>query len=434
MHPLDPYRRRPAWGTMGVTSDEARWMVVGHRIKVRSDEGEVTVDGRDVAGWLGLAVPPDPDDDSWRQRAVAYVAEHPRAHGTAGLPASQRLALLRRLATGPASRRELLAAMRTAGWVGGDDLENRLRDLRAGDRRAGAAQQGLTLEQSDGRVRLVEPLPLLGDADRRALAFAKTMIGRLDGPLAQAAGAALEGLLPGLPGDTSARVPGAWGARAADYERFEAARAERRGVHVRYYSANSERENTYMLVPVEYVTLGSAVKAICVPVDADGARAGEAHQFAMDRLVAVDELPEQPPTRKRDLEVPRTALVLEMTDGLYQVARQRNLFGLGEAPAVQSDEDDSWRVSGTFPTALAWDVMEQLCAWAGNVLVHEPWWMVNAVLRRLRAGTRVMEEGGAFELVKPEPNRVFSSHEEAVRTDAPLPEQTGPRRLKPRQI
>jgi hypothetical protein len=406
---------------------------MSHRIRVRTDEGEVTVDARDVAAWGGITAAPVPGDEAWQERAARYVAAHPRADGSAGIAASQRLALLRRLAAGPATRIELLAAMRTVGWVGGDDLDNRLRDLRAGDRRAGPAQRGLALKQTDGPVRLTEPFPTLTDADTRALAFAKTMVGGLDGPLAQAATAALEGLLPGLPEDRSARVPGAWGARAGDYERFEAARAEGRGVHVRYFSANSGRINTYLLVPVEYVTLGSAVKAICVPVHPDGKPAGEAHQFAMDRLVSVEALPDQPRTRRRELRVPRTELALEMTDGLYQVARQRNLFGLGERPAVQNEEDDSWRVTGSFPTALAWDVMEQLCAWAGNVQAREPLWLVNAVLRRLRAGLRVMDEGGPFELVKTEPHRRFASLQEAIKTDSRLPERTGPRKLMPRR-
>src|SRR3712207_7984412 len=42
------------------------------------------------------------------------------------------------------------------------------------------------------------------------------------------------------------------------------------------------------------------------------------------------------------------------------------------ADSRQDPHDDSWTVRGSFPVALAWDVMEQLCAWAGSSQVHEP--------------------------------------------------------------
>src|SRR5690606_40473468 len=87
--------------------------------------------------------------------------------------------------------------------------------------------------------------------------------------------------------------------------------------------------------------------------------------------------------------------------------------------------------SSDLPEALAWDVMEQLCAWAGQAQVHEPLWLVNAVVRRLRAGLRAMDEGAAFELVKPETRRECRDLGEAIRVDAPLPAPRGPRKLGP---
>lgn len=404
---------------------------MGHGLPARTPDGAVVVDGRDVAAWGGTTLTPDPDDDAWRERAQRYVDAHPR-RDSKGIAAAQRLALLRRLAAGPATRAELLAALRSCGWVGASDLENRLRDLRAADRRAGPAQAGLPLRSDGERYWLAEPFPALDADDVRALGFAKAMIGQLDGPLAAAAAAALDHLLPGLAPQGSHRRATQARARARDYQRFEAARLERRGVRVRYFSLNSGAERTYTLVPVEYVTLGATVKAVCVRVGPDGRRADDIdRQFALDRLLAVEELPEQPPTPPEDLELRRWPIVLQVSDVLYQVLRARDVFGLGEVEGVQDPFDQSWRVEGVFPEALAWDVMEQLCAWAGQAQVHEPLWLVNAVVRRLRAGLRAMDEGAAFELVKPETRREFRDLGEAIRADAPLPPPRGPRKLAP---
>jgi hypothetical protein len=404
---------------------------MAHRLAVRTADRTVQVDGRDVAAWAGTQRRPDPDDPAWAEHAGAYVDAHPRA-GSRGIAGAQRLAILRRLAAGPATTAELLAAMRTVGWVGSDDLENRLRDLRAGDRRSGTMRAGLGVESRDGRYRLTAPFPALGEPDLRALGFAKAMLGQLHGPLAAGASAALDHLLPGVAAGRAPKAATAYRARAVDFERFEAAREERRGVLVRYFSLNSGREGHYRLVPVEYVTVGATVKAICVRVDEDGRRVeGFDRQFAMDRLLEVQTAEGQPRTGAEAVRLARSRIVLEFSDVLYRVSRQRDLFGLGSVEGVQNDYDDSWRVEGQFPMALSWDVMEQLCAWSGQVQVHEPLWLVNAVVRRLRAGLRVMEEGAGFQLVKPEPERRFADHGEAVTIDEPLPEPTGPRKLQP---
>ena len=401
---------------------------MGHELRVAVSGAVHVVDGRDVSAWSGRAWTGKPDTQ-WLVDAERYVTEHPRRGRTAD---AQRMAILRLLAAGPASRADLLAGMRTAGYVGADDLENRLRDLRAKDTRA-AGRNGLALVSDGGRYWFSEPFALLDDPARRALGFARAMVDRLDGPMATRASTALERLLPGVTAGGHHGSP-KYQATPADFERFHAALEERRPVRVRYFSLNSGREAAYDLIPVEYVAVGATVKAICVPVTQKGRVDPRDLQFALDRLRSVAELPDWPSPPPEQLELKRSRIVLHVTDPLYQVMRDRNLFGIAaDAEPVQSDEDDSWRVTGSFPEALAWDAMEQLCAWAGNAQVWEPLWLVNAVVRRLAAGQRVME-GAAFELVKPEVGRLFASHGEALSQMRPLPEPTGPRRLPPRDL
>lgn len=404
---------------------------MGHAVAVTTATRTVSVDGRDAAAWAGRAW--DESAPDLAVTAADYVDANPRA-GSAGIAAAQRVAILRRLAAGPATRSELLAAMRAAGWVGADDFENRWRDLRAGDKRAASPLAGVPLASDGTHYWLTEPFPLLDEADRRALGFAKMMTERLDSPLARQAGDALEGLLPGLSPAPHQRVSRSVRQTMQALEAFDAARSARRPVRVRYFSLNQGREGSYVVVPVEYVTVGATVKAVCVRFDDEGRRDRDL-QFALERLISVSELDDHPPLPPEDVQPRRSPVKLRVTDGLYQVMRTRNLLGIGEADvdAEQSDyEDQTWLVSGTFPVALAWDVMEQVCAWAGTAQVLEPLWLVNAVMRRLRAGMRVMEQGGDFELVKPEPERVFASHKEALTEETPADRPTGPRILKPR--
>lgn len=386
----------------------------------------ITLDGRDVAAWVGRPWTGTVDAD-WVLAGERYVAEHPRTGRTSD---AQRLALLRRLAAGPAHRIELLAALRSAGYVGATDLENRLRELKAGDTRA-AGRTGLTLTTEGDQVALAESFPALDDPDRRALGFAKVMVGRLDGPMAQRASIALDRLLPDV-ATAAATSAASYPASPADLERFHAALETRRPVRIRYFSLNRGATGTYTVVPVQYVTVGTTIKAICVDTDSAGT-AGVERQFALDRLSAVEELPTWRAPRAAALQLQRERIVLHVTDPLYRVMRDRDLFGIAtDISATQDASDDSWRVTGEFPVALAWDVLEQLCAWAGSAQVWEPLWLVNAVVRRLTAGLRLMQEGADFELVKPEPQRTFASHGEAVSAEAALPPRPGPRKLRPR--
>jgi hypothetical protein len=405
-------------------------------IRVDVDGTPRRVDGRDVAAWDSSASGVDARDPFWRERAAEYVRAHPRpvtASGT-GVAGAQRIAVLRRLAAGPATPLELLAAMRQVGWVGASDLENRLRELRATDRR-GAQAVPLAITPDAGRWRLTEPFADLDASSRRALAFTKAIVSRLDSPLAVQAVAALDEVLPGLSAEAHERPPATYRATAAALERFDAAMAERCAVRLRYFSLNSGRERTYELVPVRYVPLGPVLKAICVPVDRSGHRTGEDRQFALDRLITAEALPDWQPPAAEQVAVQTSPIVMEVAHGLYEVLVARNTFGITQRTAAQVDLD-VWRVSGSFPLALAWDVLEQLCAWAGSVQVHEPLWLVAAVVGRLRAGLRVMEAGEDFTLVKPEPRRCYASHGEAVAAEQrPAQPATGPggraRRLEP---
>ncbi|MGH3664881.1 MAG: WYL domain-containing protein, partial [Egibacteraceae bacterium] len=336
------------------------------------------------------------------------------------------------------TRAELLAAMRAVGWVGASDLENRLRDLRRGDRRCATALGAVALRVDADRVAFVEPFPVLEDAGRRALAFVRYMTSRIPGPLAAQALAALDGLLPGVAATSSTRAPAGFAATARTLAAFEQARADRRPVRMRYHSTNSGYARDYDVVPVEYVTLAGTVKALCVPVDAEGRRAGHDGQFLLDRIQAVTTLSDWTLPDPDTLALERCDIVVDVTDGLFRVLRERNLLGVtAEHAAPDPTEPDLWRVRGSFPAALAWDVMEQLCAWAGNAQVHAPLWLVNAVCRRLRAGLHVMEHGDGFQLVKPEPHASFADLGDAVHRGPPLAQQsvTGrARRLLPRRI
>lgn len=171
------------------------------------------------------------------------------------------------------------------------------------------------------------------------------------------------------------------------------------------------------------------MKAVCIDVDAAG-EPGRDRQFALDRIraVAATDLAPLPEDR---IALRRETLHIEVTDPLYRIMRDRNQFNIGSAEAVQTDID-RWQVRGEFPVALGWDVMEQMCAWAGSVVVHGPLWLANAVTRRLRAGLRAMEDA-QMELVKPDPDRVFTDLEHAIYDDAPDQPSapTRPRKLSP---
>lgn len=170
------------------------------RLRVEVEGTSRSVERDDVVAWAGLAGDEADRSEELRRAAQGYVRAHPRprpdAQGAVNVPARQRMAILRRLAAGPATRLELLAAMReVAGYVGGDDWRNRLDELRGSGKRGGG-HEPLPIATDGDTYRLTEPFPTLSAADRQTL-------GRLKASLAddgdEAARAVLEALLPGLP-------------------------------------------------------------------------------------------------------------------------------------------------------------------------------------------------------------------------------------------
>lgn len=171
------------------------------RLRVEVDGTVRSLERDDVLAWAGLD-PDATDPEDVRRAAEAYVRAHPRpepdAQGGVNVPARQRMALLRRLAAGPATRTELLAAMRAAaGHVGGDDWRNRLDELRGrGKRGGGHAPLPIVVDEETDTYRLTEPFPTLSAHDRET-------VGRLKATLADhgqdAARVLLDALLPGLP-------------------------------------------------------------------------------------------------------------------------------------------------------------------------------------------------------------------------------------------
>ena len=386
------------------------------------------VDGRDVADVEGWSGPVQPDDPLWRQAAERYVDAHPRRI-TTRFSERQRMAILRRLAAGPADTQSLLRAMRTVGWVGATDLENRLRELGGGGQRTGGESPAPLVTEA-GLHRLAQPFPDLEDLQRTALGHAKALVAQQPTPLAVTALQALDGMLPGVGAHSGEREAATMRLSTRDMERFESARVTRTPVEVAYYSMNSAREKTYVLVPVEYVPAGPAMKVVCVDVHPDGGR-GDERQFALERVRSVRPT-DLPPLEADALTLRRETLHLVVLSDLYRIMRDRNQFNIRDFEAVELDGGLHLEVRGSFPVALGWDVMEQMCAWAGSVVVYEPLWLVNAVMRRLLAGVSAMQDG-VLRLEKPRPADHFAGLDDAAFPVQPDDDgrPVGPRKLLP---
>lgn len=179
------------------------------RIRVEVDGAGVSIEGEDVLAWLGER----PDDDRAaaalaREHGADYIRDNPRpepdAQGAVNVPARQRMALLRRLAAGPATRIELLAAMRDAsGYVGGHDWRNRYDELRGhGKRGGGHTPLPLAHDVDTDVYRLTAPFPVVRSDVRDRLGLVKAVAAAIDPEAARL----LEGLLPGLPVPPRAEV------------------------------------------------------------------------------------------------------------------------------------------------------------------------------------------------------------------------------------
>lgn len=172
------------------------------RTVVTIDGEDHAVEGEDVLAWSGRD-PATAGSDAAAEVAADYVRANPRpepdAQGAANVPARQRMALLRRLAAGPATRPELLRAMRDgAGWVGASDWRNRMDELRGhGQRGGGHTPLPIVHDERTGRYRLTEPFAALDDEHHTTL---RGLLAHLrecpDAP--QEAAVLLEELFPGL--------------------------------------------------------------------------------------------------------------------------------------------------------------------------------------------------------------------------------------------
>lgn len=403
---------------------------MGYAIAVEIDGRTKSVDGRDVQDWVRIGGTPDGSNDTWIHYAEDYVEAHPRPTGS--LPALQRFAMLRKLAAGPATRDELLAAMRAVGWVGASDLENRVRELGTKGARGGTDQEGVPVERVGEQYRLAEPFPLLSVVEQRALGFGRALLAGTPGPLARQAVAALDGLVPGI-ASRNRQVTRSLRASAATYAALHSAMDPPAVVSVRYHSLNSSKASDYRVVPLQYAQGDGAVKTIVADLGDDGLPRRQV-QFAMERILAVTLLPDVAVPARDLLEVQTEAIDLTVTTSLFEVMCDRSLFDV-EREAAQQLDLDLWRVRGRFPAALGWDVLEQLCGWAGSAQVREPLWLVNAVMRRLRRGLRAMELGEDLTVVKPEPDRVFTSLGHALEWEPdedPAP-RAGAKKLAPRR-
>jgi hypothetical protein len=362
-------------------------------LRVEAEVGgeTVVVEGEDVLGWRGLTRAEDRTGLA-RDLAAAYVAANPRpdkdAQGSANVPARQRLALLRRLAAGPATRHELLAAMRVAaGWVGASDWRNRLDELRGhGKRGGGHLPLPLEHDEDSDTYRLTAPFAAFSDEQRLDLALA---LGALDslGGMAVGARTTLQGIAPDV---GASPVEGGRVRYPADavLDRFQQAMRRRTVVEVEYTRQGGIHRTYPRVLPLRYLAGDTAVRAYVAELDADGRRI-RGIQLALDRLVAVRDVPGCTPAPGADVD-PTSPLVLWVTEPVLTLLRSRELFSLdvdgAEEVAVDDGTTTMWEVRGSFATELNWEVLRTLLAFTGSVRVVEPAWLAVAFVQRCVEG------------------------------------------------
>ncbi len=361
------------------------------RIHVETDGGRVTVEGDDVLAWRGLE-----PEDAGSARALAeehastYVAAHPRpeldAQGAANIPARQRMALLRRLAAGPATRAELLATMRSVGFVGGDDWRNRMDELRGrGKRGGGHTPLPLLHDEEDETYRLTESFAALTPHDREDLAQAKGVLDAAGG-LAERGRVLLDALLPDVGSSALARdradLPSTDVLR-----RFDTAMRQGRAVRLAYRSRDNQPPATFeAIVPRAYVAGATSVRAYVIRLRPDGTR-DVGRQLAIDRLVDVQ--------IRRDIEPaadvfadPSQRITLWVTPAARAALERRSLFelDLNDAGPVDPAFGDLVELTGTFNPELGAEVLRALLTWASAVRVIEPAWLAAGLAVRLAEG------------------------------------------------
>ncbi|MFP5310135.1 MAG: hypothetical protein ACLGIR_11235 [Actinomycetes bacterium] len=360
------------------------------KVQVRVEGRTLSVEGEDVLRWKGL-VAADDRVALAREHALAYVDAHPRpekdAQGSANIPARQRLALLRRLAAGPADRHELLEAMRdAAGWVGASDWRNRTDELRGHGKRGGGHTPLPLEEDEDGTLRLTEAFPAFSDEQRLDLSLA---LGALDhfGGAAAGARTTIQGIAPDV-APTSVEAGTVRYPSDTVLDRFQAAMRHGTVVRLEYRTQGQVLKVYERVLPLRYLSGDTAVRAYVAELRPDGTRL-RGIQLALDRFVKVEDVPGCTPAPDAKDE-PRSELVLWVTRRVLELLRSRELFELDVAGAteVAVDEGDAtmWEVHGSFATELNWEVLRVLLSFTGSVRVVEPAWLGAAFVRRCVEG------------------------------------------------
>lgn len=389
------------------------------RIRVEVDGETHSVERADVLAWAGV------DPERGRAGAVAeshatsYVRANPRpepdAQGGVNVPARQRRALLRRLAAGPATKGELLSAMRdAAGYVGGDDWRNRMDELRGrGKRGGGHPALPIVRERETDTYRLAESFPVLSEADRLELGRVKAVLRSAGTPVGRGR-VLLDGLLPDVPvsplGDAAVAYP------SGDVlARLDEAIHGRHPVRIRWRGAGgqgppdpdetdpdetggdqtgdgrggdgpgdgSERVHG-PVVPLGYLPGGAAVRVHVAALDGDGRRVG-GFDLPLDRVVEVERY-EGPAAPTEVGTGPTTRLTLWVTPPLHDVLVRRSVLDLDGGRTAAPGAPDLLEVEGAFPTELSWEVLRLLLRWSGSVRVLTPQWLATAYAQRCLDG------------------------------------------------
>lgn len=371
------------------------------KVKTDVDGRTISVEGEDVLAWVGDPTAPDTSDgDAARARAEAYIRANPRpdpdAQGGVNIPARQRMALLRRLAAGPATKTELLEAMRrAAGYVGGDDWRNRYDELRGhGKRGGGHLPLPIQHDEASDTYRLIETFATLSDGQRRSLAHAKAA---LDERMGQAT-VVLDGLLP----DVTVVDEPAW---QLDYASSDAlatldlALERAAAIELRHLDDRRGRRAALLGVPKAYVTTPGGLAVHLVEIDPAGHRVAGAvvsirdvRDVILHPEVEIDPLALEPVTTPLHLRAEAdvaTRLIEALAALGIDVARPTG--GDGVVLVGELDVD------------LARQALDALLLVGGGVTVRSPSWLAagaGVIALRLwlaQAGTTPSIPAGAAE-------------------------------------
>ncbi|MBW3663804.1 MAG: hypothetical protein KY469_11955 [Actinobacteria bacterium] len=357
------------------------------KVKAEVDGRTISVEGEDVLAWDGHGATGNGADTEFaRARAAAYVRANPRpdpdAQGGVNVPARQRMALLRRLAAGPASKLELLQAMRAAaGYVGGDDWRNRYDELRGhGKRGGGHLPLPIEHDELSDTYRLVESFAALSEVQRRMLGHAKAALDGLG-----AATIVLDGLLPDIapPGRPAVDLDHVRGDVLTTLD----AALDRNGVVELYH--DDERRGTDAIVtgvPRAYVTAPHGLMLWIVHVDEKGARVGggTVPVRGIQRVVLHPEIRPRPEI----LRAPTVPLRIRVDRGAARLCDELEALGLDVEPGPVGASGQVV-LEGELNVDLAHEALDTLLVAEGPVTVLTPRWLAAGIgarsLRRFLA-------------------------------------------------